>query len=39
MKVAIIGAGGHARSVINLLGQTELKICGIYDDTYDPQTP
>lgn len=33
-KISIIGAGGHARSVINLLELNGVKIAGIYDATH-----
>ncbi len=33
-KISIIGAGGHARSVINLLELNGFCIQGIYDDSY-----
>ncbi len=33
--VGIIGAGGHARSVINLLEQCGRTIAGIYDDSFN----
>ena len=34
MTISIIGAGGHTRSLINLLEQKFLKINGIYDDNF-----
>lgn len=37
MKVSLIGAGGHARTVINILEKLEISISGIYDDQYTPQ--
>jgi len=33
-KISIIGAGGHTRSLINIL-ENKYEIDGIYDDTYD----
>ncbi|MCP4268652.1 MAG: acetyltransferase [Candidatus Brocadiaceae bacterium] len=35
MKIAIVGAGGHARSLINLLELNKYEIIGIYDDSYN----
>ena len=35
MKVAILGAGGHARTLINLLELNQVEIEGIYDDNFD----
>jgi len=35
-QVAILGAGGHTRSVISLLNQNDIPIIGIFDDSYDP---
>lgn len=32
--VVILGAGGHTRSLINLLEYNSFKIAGIFDDTY-----
>ena len=34
MKIAVIGAGGHARSLINLLELTGYEIVGVYDDNF-----
>nr|NQU94576.1 acetyltransferase [Bacteroidota bacterium] len=36
-KVAILGAGGHTRSLINLLETNHVSIFGIYDDSFDPE--
>jgi len=33
-EIAIIGAGGHVRSVLSLLKHTEYNIIGIYDNSY-----
>jgi sugar O-acyltransferase (sialic acid O-acetyltransferase NeuD family) len=33
-KVAIIGAGGHTRSLINLIEYNGISIIGIFDDSY-----
>ena len=33
-KIALIGAGGHSRSLINLIDTTTLMIEGIYDDNF-----
>lgn len=35
-EVNIFGAGGHARSLISLLKNSEFKISGIYDDSFNP---
>jgi hypothetical protein len=32
--VYILGAGGHTRSLINLVEQNKVVISGIYDDSY-----
>ena len=34
--VVVIGAGGHARSVINLIQSTQQSVWGVYDDHYVP---
>lgn len=34
-KVAIIGAGGHTRSLMNLLEYNYFKIVGIFDDSFE----
>jgi len=34
-EINIIGAGGHARSVIALLEQTNFNIAGIYDESFE----
>lgn len=34
-KIAIIGAGGHTRSLINVLELNNFKIEGVYDDAFD----
>jgi len=34
--VAVIGAGGHSRSLINLLELNKIEITGVYDDSYKP---
>lgn len=36
-KIYLIGAGGHARSLINLLKQNNYKIVGILDDSFNKQ--
>lgn len=36
-RVDVIGAGGHARSVIGLLERCEYGVEGVYDETYDPK--
>ena len=36
-RLSIIGAGGHARSVINLLQNQQFEIVGIYDSSYSYQ--
>jgi len=33
-KAAVIGAGGHTRSLINILEHNNIGIIGIYDDSY-----
>ncbi len=33
-KIYILGAGGHTRSLINLLEYQSYEIAGIYDDSY-----
>src|ERR1700741_4847422 len=33
-KLNVIGCGGHARSVINLLEKNNYQIDGVYDDVY-----
>ncbi|MCF8296749.1 MAG: acetyltransferase [Saprospiraceae bacterium] len=35
-KIALIGAGGHTRSLISLINKTSFKIDGIYDDNFNP---
>ncbi|NJK98168.1 MAG: hypothetical protein HC905_27580 [Bacteroidales bacterium] len=35
-KVSIIGAGGHTRSLLNIIKELGLIIDGIYDDSYEP---
>ena len=34
--VAVIGAGGHARSLIGLLESRDYQILGVFDDSYQP---
>ncbi len=34
-RVHIVGAGGHTRSLVNLLSKNKYLICGIYDNNYD----
>lgn len=36
-EVYIFGAGGHARSLISLLKNSEFKIFGIYDESFNPE--
>lgn len=36
-KIALIGAGGHTRSLMALLKQLRPHLSGIYDDSFDPQ--
>jgi sugar O-acyltransferase (sialic acid O-acetyltransferase NeuD family) len=33
-EVYLVGAGGHVRSLINILDLNGFKICGIYDDNF-----
>lgn len=35
-EIAIIGAGGHTRSLLNLINQNDFNILGIFDDNYSP---
>ncbi|MDR4508765.1 MAG: acetyltransferase [Candidatus Brocadiaceae bacterium] len=35
MEIIIVGAGGHTRSLINLLELNKYEIIGIYDDSYN----
>lgn len=37
MKVALIGAGGHARTLINILELNQYEIMGVYDDHYSEE--
>jgi len=34
-KLAIIGAGGHTRSLLNIIDREEHEIIGIFEDSYD----
>jgi sugar O-acyltransferase (sialic acid O-acetyltransferase NeuD family) len=34
-KTALIGAGGHCRSVIELLSDCDFDVIGVYDDSFD----
>lgn len=34
MFVDVIGAGGHSRSVVSLLGDQGIEVVGVYDDSY-----
>ena len=36
IKLAIIGAGGHTRSLLNLICKKKFDVIGIYDDSYNP---
>jgi sugar O-acyltransferase (sialic acid O-acetyltransferase NeuD family) len=36
-RVAILGAGGHARTLISLLSRMEIEVEGLYDDNFNPQ--
>ena len=36
-KINIIGAGGHCRSLISLLEESELSLNAIYDNSYNPE--
>jgi sugar O-acyltransferase (sialic acid O-acetyltransferase NeuD family) len=36
-EVNIFGAGGHTRSLISLLNNSEFKIVGIYDDSFNSE--
>jgi UDP-N-acetylbacillosamine N-acetyltransferase len=37
--VFIIGAGGHCISVLSLITKERLNVCGIYDESYKPNSP
>lgn len=37
MKISLIGSGGHARSVVSLLTNTQIGVENIYDDSYNPK--
>jgi len=36
-KLAILGAGGHTRSLINIIDPDIYELIGIFDDSFDPQ--
>lgn len=38
-KLHVIGAGGHARSYINLMQTAKLDVAGVFDSLYIPGTP
>lgn len=35
ISVGILGAGGHTRSLLNLIDQSIYNVCGIFDDSFD----
>lgn len=37
MKISLIGSGGHARAVINLLSNNQISLNQIYDNSYHPE--